>query len=89
MRLEQSWSQIVGEDLAKDTRPRKLYKTTLYVSSKSSEAMYHFKFSADVLLKRVNEFLGEAGAVTNFNFSPPKEQTEYTEGAKKFIDQAR
>ena len=91
VRLEQNWAQIVGDDLAKETRPRKIYKTTLYITSSSSEASYHFRFSYDVIIQKINKFLGEKDFIKTLSFKPApvKEEETYTEKDKKFIDKLK
>jgi len=89
MRLEKNWPNIVGSELAKETHPRKMYKTTLYVTAASSEAQYHCRFSANIIIDRINKFLGlEKVETLNFS-SKPKEKERYTEKGKKFVDQMK
>ena len=89
LRLEQNWAEIIGEDLASETFPRKLYKTTLYIAAKSSEAQYHCRFSQDFIKERINKFLGK-NVIEHLNFShKPKEKKGYDPKAKKFIDGMR
>ena len=87
IRLEQNWDQIVGEDLEKETHPRKIYKTTLYITAESSEARYHMNFSKDVILKRINQFL-ESRKIEHLSFksAPSDKENKYTDKEKKFID---
>jgi hypothetical protein len=86
LRLEQNWAEIIGEDLASETFPRKLYMTTLYIAARSSEAQYHCRFSQDFIKERINKFLGK-NVVEHLNFShKPKEKKGYDYKAKKFID---
>ena len=88
VRLEQNWAEIVGADLAKETKPRKIYKTTLYITTASSEARYHFRFSYDVIIKKINQFLGEKDFIKALSFKPApvKEDETYSDKDKKFID---
>ncbi len=89
LKLERNWAEIVGSDLASETFPRKLYKTTLYVAAKSSEAQYHCRFSQDIIKERINKFLGSK-VIEHLNFShKPKEKKGYNPGGKKFIDGMR
>ena len=89
MKLEKNWHNIVGSELAGETAPRKMYKTTLYVTATSSEAQYHCRFSANIIIDRINEFLGSK-KIENLNFSnKPKEKERYNAGAKKFVDQMK
>lgn len=89
LKLEKNWAQMVGEELAKETFPRKLYKTTLYVAAKSSEAQYHFRFSQDIIKERINRFLG-VKKINHISFShKPKEKEGYNKNGKKFIDGMR
>lgn len=90
MRLEKNWAQIVGRDLARETFPRKLYETTLYVAAASSEAQYHCRFSEDIILRRINNFLKGGLEVKKLNFSskPKKKKEAYSSKAKKLIDQS-
>lgn len=86
MKLEKNWAQIVGSELATETFPRKLYKTTLYIAAKSSEAQYHCRFSQDVIKERINHFLGSK-VIEHLNFShKPKEKKGYNPDGKKFIE---
>lgn len=91
MRLEQNWAEIVGADLAKETKPRKIYKTTLYITTASSEARYHFRFSYDVIIKKINQFLGEKDFIKALSFKPApvKEDETYSPQDKKFIDKLK
>ncbi len=89
LKLERNWHNLVGSDLAQETFPRKLYKTTLYVATKSSEAQYHCRFSQDIIKERINKFLGSK-VIEHLNFShKPKEKSSYNAGGKKFIDGMR
>lgn len=89
LKLEKNWSEIVGSDLARETFPRKLYKTTLYIAAKSSEAQYDCRFSQDFIKERINKFLGSK-VIEHLNFShKPKEKKGYNPKAKKFIDGMR
>lgn len=87
LRLEKNWAKIVGNDLAQETFPRKIYKTTLYVACASSEAQYHFRFSEDIILRRINSFVGENTKIDNLSFraKPKKKENNYSSKAKKFI----
>lgn len=89
LKLEKNWHDIVGAELAKETFPRKLYKTTLYVATKSSEAQYHCRFSQDIIKEHINKFLG-SNVIEHLNFShKPKEKSSYDPKGKKFIDGMR
>ena len=87
MRLEQNWAHIVGEDLVGETHPRKIYKTTLYITASSSEARYHMNFSKDVIIKKINKFL-ESHRIEHISFksAPPDKENKYSEKEKKIID---
>lgn len=89
LRLEKNWSNIVGSELARETFPRKMYKTTLYVTASSSEAQYHCRFSANIIIDRINSFLGSK-KIEHLNFSnKPKEKERYNPEGKKFVDQMK
>jgi len=89
LRLEKNWPNIVGSDLARETFPRKMYKTTLYVTASSSEAQYHCRFSANIIIDRINKFLG-AQKIEHLNFSnKPKEKSQYNKDGKNFVDQMK
>lgn len=87
VRLEQNWVNIVGEDLVNETHPRKIYKTTLYITAASSEARYHMNFSKDVIIKKINKFL-EDHRIEHISFksAPPDKENKYTDKEKKIID---
>ena len=87
VRLEQNWSKIVGEDLEKETHPRKIYKTTLYITAESSEVRYHLNFSKDVILKKINQFL-DTRKIEHISFkaAPPDKEDKYTDKEKNIID---
>lgn len=88
MRLEKNWAQIVGAELAKESRPRKIFKTTLYISCESSEARYHFRFSQDVILKKIAEFL-ERKYIDHLSFKAAKTKSDYSDKAKNFVDKLK
>ena len=91
VRLEQDWAQIVGEDLAKETHPRKIYKTTLYIVVESSEARYHMNFSKDVILKKINQFL-ETHKIEHISFKaapPPDKENKYTDKEKQIVNKMK
>ncbi len=89
LKLEQNWQKIVGKDLASETFPRKLFKTTLYITAKSSEAQYYCRFSQDFIKERINKFLGFK-VIERLSFShKPKEKKDYSLKAKKFINAIR
>ncbi len=89
LKLEQNWQSIVGKDLAPETFPRKLFKTTLYISAKSSEAQYHCKFSQDFIKERINKLLGSK-VIEHLSFShESKKKKNYDSKSKKFIENIR
>lgn len=83
--LERNWEKIVGKDMASEAFPRKIYKSTLYLSASSSEAQHHFKFSQDVIIKSINDFFGEK-KIQHLNFSQkPKTKEQYSKKGSNFI----
>ncbi len=86
VRLEQNWSKIVGVDLEKMTHPRKIYKTTLYITAESSEVRYHLNFSKDIILKKINEFLGDRKIEhISFKSAPVTDKNKYSDKEKNLI----
>ena len=58
-KLGRQWPQIVGEKIAKYTKPVSFYKGTLYVQAASSAWMQQLIFMADPMKKKINDFVGE------------------------------
>ena len=59
-RLARSWTDVVGERLAGETRPAKLEGRTLVVHASSGPWGSQARFLAEEIRKRVNELLGTA-----------------------------
>ncbi len=53
------WSEIVGENLAKFTKPRGFSRGALILEVKDSSWMHQLKFEEGHLLKRLNQEAGE------------------------------
>jgi hypothetical protein len=58
--LARSWSDVVGERLAAETRPARLDAGTLVVQATSGPWGSQAKFLSEEIKKRANEALGEA-----------------------------
>ncbi len=83
--LEKNWEKVIGKDMASEAFPRKIYKSTLYLSASSSEAQHHFRFSQDIIIKQINDFFGEK-KIEHLNFSQkPKTKEQYSIKAKEWI----
>jgi len=80
----------VGEDMVNETHPRKIFKTTLYITADSSEARYHLNFSKDILIKKINKFL-ENQRIEHISFkaAPPEKENEYSDKEKEIIEKMK
>lgn len=77
-RLQKTWPQIVGEEMARRTRPKSLQGKTLMVSVESSVWAQHLSMMSTEILKQVNAKIGrKLGAVrfVNESLPPQREKT--------------
>lgn len=89
LKLEKNWKAIVGTEFSRDAVPRKIYKSTLYLTAMSSEALYHFRFSEAIILERINKFLGQK-KIEFISFTQKSSRAgKYSKGGKKFIEKSK
>lgn len=62
------WKEIVGEEIAKRTRPECIRKNALVVRVSSSTWAQELGFQKDVILGRLKRFLSSDLAVTDIHF---------------------
>lgn len=87
-KLWNSWEEVVGAEMAKNSLPVGYLKGTLYIWVNSSARMQEMTFLVRPLLKKVNEFGGK-NWVRNIRFtldrkSVPQPQ-ESEEGLREFL----
>ncbi len=62
------WKEIVGEEIAKRTRPECIRKDALVVRVANSAWAQELGFQKDVILARLKKFLSGDGAVSDIQF---------------------
>jgi predicted nucleic acid-binding Zn ribbon protein len=53
------WSDIVGIEIGKKTKPEKLYKGLLYISVANSTWANELSLMTEQLIKKINTYIGE------------------------------
>lgn len=59
-RLESNWSKVVGEDIAKYTRPVDYQNKVLTVEVTSSVWLHELRYRIDEIRYKINHHMGEA-----------------------------
>ncbi|RIL12353.1 MAG: hypothetical protein DCC75_00635 [Proteobacteria bacterium] len=67
-RFVRHWEEIVGGEIAKRTRPECLRQGALVVRVSNSAWAQELSFHKEVIIKRLNKFLGEQDAVSDVQF---------------------
>ena len=53
------WEEIVGKEIARKSKPRKLVSMTLYISVTSSTWANELSLMSEDLIKKINSFAGD------------------------------
>ncbi len=53
------WEEIVGEEIAKRSRPKKLVRRILYISVTTSTWANELSLMSEKLIEKINSFVGE------------------------------
>ena len=61
-RLEQEWSQVVGEQLGQWTRPVDYNKGLLVIAVKNASLLTELQFFKDTIIENVNKHMGSSWA---------------------------
>ena len=59
VQIEEVWAEIMGQTIAKYTDKLRLTGTTLFVTTSVAPLKNELLYQKDIIIKRVNEFLGE------------------------------
>ncbi len=59
IQIEEAWEQIMGKTVAKYTDKIQIIGTTLFISTSVAPLKNELLYQKDIILKRVNEALGE------------------------------
>ncbi|RMG40911.1 MAG: DUF721 domain-containing protein [Candidatus Dadabacteria bacterium] len=62
------WPEIVGEEIAKRSRPEYLRNNTLVVRTTTSAWAQELTFQKNVIVRRLNRFLGRGDAIKDIMF---------------------
>ncbi len=66
-RIFNCWEEIVGSEISKRAKPKRLTRNTLYISVTSSTWASELSMMSEQLIEKINSFIGER-VVTNLKF---------------------